>query len=103
MQDDMLHRTSKKKESGNRYIIVKAGIFRTIQIAWSPIALAGYVPFAIKLIPYSRKSGVSSTALASLYTRWMQHSLGTRLDEPAVRLMMILPNISHLGLCLTTA
>ena len=82
--------------------IVKAAIFRMIQIAWSPIALVGYVLFVIKLILFSRKSGVSSTTLASLYTRWMQHKLGTRLDEPCERLMMVLPNVSHLALRLVT-
>ena len=82
--------------------IVKAPIFRMIQIAWSPIALVGYVLFVIKLIIFSRQSGVSSTTLASLYTRWMQHKLGTRLDEPCERLMMVLPNVSQLGLRLVT-
>ena len=67
-----------------------------------PIALVLYVLFVIKLIIYSRKSGVSSTTLASLYTRWMQHKLGTRLDEPCERLMMVLPNVSHLALRLVT-
>src|SRR5258708_10184880 len=84
-------------------IIAKASIFRLIQIAWSPIAFVSYVPFVLKLILFSRTSEVSSTTLASLYTRWMQHQLGTRLDELAVRLMMVLPNVSHLGLRLTTA
>ncbi len=73
-----------------------------IQIAWSPIALVGYVLLVVKVILYSRKSGISSTALASLYARWMQHTLGTRLDELAVRLMMVVPNVSHLGLRLVT-
>ncbi len=82
--------------------IVAATIFRLLQIAWLPIALVGYVLFVIKLIRFSRKSGVSSTTLASLYTRWMQHKLGTRLDEPCERLMMVLPNVSHLALRLVT-
>jgi methyltransferase (TIGR00027 family) len=33
----------------------------------------------------------------------MQHKLGTRSDEPCERLMMVLPNVSHLGLRLETA
>lgn len=80
----------------------KALLFRTIQVVWSPIALVGYIFFVIKLTLFSRKSGISSTTLASLYTRWMQHRLGTRLDVPAVRLMMVLPNVSHAGLRLVT-
>jgi hypothetical protein len=73
---------------------VKAAVFHVIQIVWSPIAVVVYVPFVIQLIAYSRKSGVSSTTGASLYTRWMQHHLGTRLDEPCVRLTTVLPNFS---------
>jgi methyltransferase (TIGR00027 family) len=82
--------------------IAKVSIFRLIQIAWSPVALAGYIIFVVKLIMFSHKSGVSSTTLASLYTRWMQHKLGTRLDEPCERLMMVLPNASHLALTIVT-
>ena len=61
--------TKKQEGLGNMRNIVAAAIFRLIQIAWSPIALVGYVLFVIRLIIYSRKSGVSSTTLASLYTR----------------------------------
>ncbi|HLZ64516.1 MAG TPA: class I SAM-dependent methyltransferase, partial [Ktedonosporobacter sp.] len=81
----------------------RAFFFRLIQVVWSPIALVGYVTFVIKLIMFSRKSsGVSSTTLTSFYTRWVQHQLGTRLDEPVARLMRIIPNISQPGLRLTT-
>jgi methyltransferase (TIGR00027 family) len=102
VQPEKVHLTKKLEGSDNMRNIVKAAIFRLIQIAWLPITLISYVFFVIKLIIFSRKSGVSSTTLASLYTRWMQHKLGTRLDEPAVRLMMVLPNVSHLGLRLVT-
>jgi methyltransferase (TIGR00027 family) len=102
MQSEKVHLTKKQEDSGNMRNIVKAPIFRMIQIAWSPLALVGYVLFVLKLIRFSRKSGVSSTTLASLYTRWMQHKLGMRLDEPCERLMMVLPNVSHLGLRLVT-
>jgi methyltransferase (TIGR00027 family) len=40
--------------------------------------------------------------LASFYTRWMQHALGTRRDEPCDRLMLVLPSVSHLALRLVT-
>jgi methyltransferase (TIGR00027 family) len=82
--------------------IVTASIFRMIQVAWSPLAVIGYVLFVARLITFSRTSRVSSTTLASLYTRWMQHGLGTRLDEPCVRLMTALPNVSGPALRLTT-
>jgi methyltransferase (TIGR00027 family) len=82
--------------------IVKASLFRLIQAAWSPIALAGYVFLLAELIVFARKPGVSSTTLASLYTRWMQHRLGTRIDEPCARLIVVLPHVSPLALRLAT-
>ncbi len=82
--------------------IVKVGVFRLIQIAWLPIGLVGYVLLVITMIIFTRTSGVSSTTLASLYTRWMQHKLGARLDEPCERLMKVLPNVFYLALRLVT-
>ncbi len=82
--------------------IVAASVFRGIQIVGFPLALVAYVLFVVKLIMYSRRSGASATLLASFYTRWMQHQLGTRRDEPCARLMMVLPNVSQLGLRLVT-
>ena len=83
--------------------IVAATTFRIIQIILLPIGAVGYVLFVVKLVTFSRRSGTSATVLASLYTRYMQHRLGTRRDEPCDRLMMVLPDISHLGLLLATA
>jgi methyltransferase (TIGR00027 family) len=83
--------------------VVAATVFRVIQVCLFPFALVGYVLFLVKVIRYSRKSGASATVLASFYTRWMQHQLGTRPDEPCARLMRVLPNVSHLGLRLVTA
>jgi hypothetical protein len=82
--------------------VVAALAFRVIQIVLLPLALVGYVLFLVKVITYSRRSGISATALASLYGRWMQHALGTRSDEPCVRLMPALPNVSRPGLRLVT-
>src|SRR5262249_15787195 len=44
-----------------------------------------------------RKSGVSVMAQGIITTRWLQHELDTRADEPADRLLMVLPGIPHLG------
>jgi hypothetical protein len=60
---------SNRRDSGTMRTIIKATTFRLIQIVLFPIALIGYVLFVIKLIVFSRTSGVSSTTLASLYTR----------------------------------
>src|SRR5215831_15883699 len=67
-------------------------IFRVIWIIWLPVGTIGYVFFVARLVAYSRQSGRSATVLASLYSRWMQHSLGARRDEPAARLTMVLPS-----------
>lgn len=82
---------------------VKALIFRIIQIVWFPIAFVGYILFVAKLIVFRRETGVSATTLASLYTRWMQHRLRTRIDEPCEQLMRVLPNVSYPALRLVTA
>lgn len=78
--------------------IIKVLIFRLILIVSFPIELVGYVLFVIKGVLFSRKSGVSMTALAPLYMRYMRHQLDARLDEAGARLMMALPNVSHLGI-----
>jgi methyltransferase (TIGR00027 family) len=87
---------------GNMGKVVAPTIFRTIQFVLSPVAMVGYVDFTVRSFLASRTSGVSETALASLYTRWMQHQLGTRFDQPCERLMRLLPNVPSLGLRLTT-
>jgi methyltransferase (TIGR00027 family) len=80
-----------------------ATFFRIVQIILLPIAAVAYVALLIKLIMYSRRSGASATVLASFYTRWMQHKLGTRRDEACERLMNVLPNVSQLGMDLVAA
>ncbi|SDL16262.1 methyltransferase, TIGR00027 family [Arthrobacter sp. ov407] len=83
--------------------MVGAGFFRFIQVALLPIGAAGYVAAVPRLLNYSRRAGVSATVFASLYTRYMQHRLGTRPDEPAARLMAVMPNVSQEGFRLETA
>ncbi|MER5766070.1 SAM-dependent methyltransferase, partial [Streptomyces sp. NPDC002082] len=80
-----------------------AGFFRAIQLALLPLGAAGYVAAVPRLLNYSRRSGVSATVFASLYTRYMQHKLGTRPDEPAAGLMAVMPNVSQEGFRLETA
>lgn len=80
--------------------IVNVAIFRLIQIVWLPIGIVGYVLLVIAMIVFSRTSGVSSTTLAPLYGRWMQHRLGTRQDEPCERLAKVLPGGFYLAFLL---
>lgn len=82
--------------------IVAMIIFRLIQTVAFPIELVGYILFVSKAILFRRNSGVSMTALAPLYMRYVRHKLGTKLDEPGVRLMVALPNVSRLGIRLFT-
>jgi methyltransferase (TIGR00027 family) len=90
-------------QSTERYGTVAAVLFRTVQLFLLPIAIVGYVMFVVRLITYSRRFGTSATVLASFYTRYMQHKLGTRRDEPCLRLMQVLPNVHQIGLRLETA
>jgi methyltransferase (TIGR00027 family) len=83
--------------------LIAATFFRILQLALFPLGVVGYVLFVVKLVAFSRKSGASATVLASLYTRYMQHRLGTRRDDACARLMMVMPNIHQLGLRLVTA
>lgn len=78
--------------------LVAGGAFHIIQLILLPFAVVGYLIFVIRMIMFSRWSGVSATALSPLYSRWMQHQLGLRHDEACVRLMDALPNASRLGL-----
>ena len=74
-----------------------------IQLALLPVGTAGYFWGVPKLLLYSHRTGISATLLASLYTRYMQHRLGTRPDEPAAKLMMVMPNVSRAAFGLETA
>ena len=82
--------------------IVGVITYRLLQIILLPFAAVGYAVFVAQSVAYGRRSGTSATVLASLYTRYMQHRLGTRLDEPAARLMMVMPGVSHPGLFFVT-
>lgn len=80
-----------------------AALFRVIQVALLPVGIAAYLWGVPKLLVYSRRTAVSATLLASLYTRYMQHRLGARPDEPAARLLMVMPNVSRTAFRLETA
>lgn len=77
-------------------------LFRLVQVVLLPPAVLGYLLWVVRLLHHTRRTGVSATVLASVYTRWMQHRLGTRRDEPCDRLMAVLPNVSPWGLKLAT-
>jgi methyltransferase (TIGR00027 family) len=74
-----------------------ATVYYLLSILLFPITLIGYVIWVGKSILAGRGSGVSGTAQGPLSARFFEHRLGTREDEPANRLMMVLPNVPPLG------
>ena len=79
-----------------------AVLFRLVQLLLLPPGVVGYVFWVGRMLANRRRSRMSQTVLASFYTRWMQHNLGTRPDVPCVRMMKVLPNVPQLGLDLVT-
>jgi hypothetical protein len=83
--------------------LIASSVFHALQILLLPLAIVGYVLMIARVFVYSRGSSASVTVLASFYTRWMQHRLRTRCDQPCARLMRVVPSVSQLGLRLVTA
>jgi methyltransferase (TIGR00027 family) len=82
--------------------LIASAAFHILSILLFPVSLIGYLIVIGKGL-LSGRSGVSTTAQGPLSARWVEHNLGTRKDEPANRLMMQLPSVSHLGMRLATA
>jgi methyltransferase (TIGR00027 family) len=76
-----------------------AAVFYIVCLLLSPAIVVGYVLWASHAFS-RRKSGLSATAQGPLSARWCQHRLGTRRDEPAERLLMVLPGVSPLSVWL---
>jgi methyltransferase (TIGR00027 family) len=75
---------------------ISAAIFYILSVVLFPVTLLGYLIWVGSLIA-RRQSGVSATAQGPLSARWFEHNLGTRPDEPAARLMRVLPGVPPLG------
>ena len=75
---------------------VISAAFYILSVLLFPITLLGYVIWIASLLA-KRQSGVSATAQGPLSARWFEHNLGTRHDEPADRLMRVLPGVPRLG------
>ena len=69
-----------------------------IRIAFFPVWLVVSILYTAHLIFWSRKLGVSATALSPMTMRWMQHQLGLRQDEACAQLIRVLPNHCYAGL-----
>lgn len=88
--------TAINQQAAPRYSPVAALVYYLVTLVLFPVTVIGYV-VQTAAIPGVRKSGVSIMAQAPLTARWLQHKFGTRLDEPANRLMMSLPSVLLLG------
>jgi methyltransferase (TIGR00027 family) len=75
-------------------------VFYTVSILLLPISLLGYLLWIGKMYHSGRSMGVSMTAQGPLSARWSMHNLGTRRDEAANRLLMLVPGISPLAVSL---
>jgi methyltransferase (TIGR00027 family) len=77
--------------------LIAATVYYALTILLFPVSVAGYALWVSNLFA-SRTPGVSITAQGPLSARWFEHMLGTRPDEPAYRLMRVLPGVSPLAL-----
>jgi methyltransferase (TIGR00027 family) len=77
--------------------LIAAAVFYILSILLFPVTLIGYMIWVGKGILTGNASGVSGTAQGPLSARWFEHNLGTREDEPANRLMMVVPGVPSLG------
>ena len=80
-----------------------AAVFYILNVLLFPVTLIGYVIWVGKGLLAGRGSGVSATAQGPLSARFFQHKFGVRNDEPASRLMMVLPNVPTVGVRLFVA
>jgi methyltransferase (TIGR00027 family) len=81
--------------------LIAATVFYILSVLLFPVTLTGYVIWIGKGILTGNTSGVSATAQGPLSARWFEHNLGTRPDEPADRLLPLLPSVPPLGLRLS--
>ena len=86
------------RQSASAPGLAGAAVFHLLSILLFPLTLAGYVIWVGKALLAGRGTGVSGTAQGPLSARWFMHNLGTRQDEPANRLMPVVPGVSPLAL-----
>jgi methyltransferase (TIGR00027 family) len=82
----------------HKHSLIAVLLFALIQIAFLPVWLIVGILYQTHQLLSSRKLRVSSTALAPMSTRWLQHQLGLRRDEACAKLMKVLPNHCYTGL-----
>ncbi|HMJ64766.1 MAG TPA: hypothetical protein VK615_05400, partial [Candidatus Binatia bacterium] len=87
-----------EKEQSHKSSLMAALLSGLIWIVFLPVWLVVGILYQAHTILSSRKLRVSSTALAPMSTRWLQHQLGLRRDEACAKLIKVLPNHSYTGL-----
>lgn len=76
---------------------IATAVYYLISIVLFPISLLGYVIWVGKGFLKGNPSGVSMTAQGPLFSRWTMHNMGVRQDDPANRLMPLLPGVPPVG------
>ncbi len=76
---------------------IATAVYYIISILLFPVSLLDYVIWVGKGFLTGNPSGVSATAQGPLSARRAMHNLGTRQDEPANRLMPLLPGVPPLA------
>jgi methyltransferase (TIGR00027 family) len=92
-----MNKHTNEQKAVSRRTPIAATIYYIVLTLLFPVTLVGYAIWVGKLLG-GRKSGESATAQSPLFARWLQHQHGTRPDEPAKRLMMVVPGVPRLGL-----
>ena len=90
-----------RKNGGELLGVIKILLFSVIQILLLPLFFIGLVMIGTKQIFVSKKLGLSGTAIDVLQSRWIQHYFGARKDPLTIDFAKGLPNMSHVGMCLT--
>ena len=74
----------KNKQRGTPGFLIKflqLALYILIQVAFLPIAIVGLIDALLKEMIYSKKLGVSFTAIQALQYRWIMHYFDTRPDS----------------------
>jgi len=77
--------------------VIAITLYYLISILLFRVSLLGYVIWVGKGFLTGNPSGVSVTAQGPLSARWAMHNLGARPDEPANRLLPLLPGVPPLA------
>lgn len=88
-----MHPSEQPNSSTRSPGVIAAIVYYLLNILMFPITLIGYVVMSAEFYG-KRNSAVSGTALSPLTGRWLLHNMGTRLDEPANRLLMAMSGLS---------